>query len=117
VAHISGKFGIEYNPRQNERDSSGLGWVFALVAVVALISLIWTLVGRFRGGEEEAELAPPSEPPPAQEKKKRSSRRRQNRRLLRSLPSSPNPSLRLRRSRYKALLLSPATERCLPSVR
>jgi hypothetical protein len=66
VAHVSGRFGLEYNPRQRERDSSGLGWVFALVAVVALISLVWTLVGRFRGGEE-AELAPPSEPPPAQE--------------------------------------------------
>ena len=67
MAHVSGRFGLEYNPRQRERDSSGLGWVFALVAVVALISLVWTLVGRFRGGEEEAEFAPPSEPPPAQE--------------------------------------------------
>ena len=67
MAHVSGRFGLEYNPRQRERDSSGLGWVFALVAVVALISLVWTLVGRFRGGEEEAELAPPPEPPPAQE--------------------------------------------------
>ena len=66
MAHVSGRFGLEYTPRQRERDSSGLGWVFALVAVVALISLIWTLVGRFRGGEE-AELAPPPEPPPAQE--------------------------------------------------
>lgn len=49
MALVRGKFGIEYNPRQNERDSSGLGWVFVLVAAVALISLVWTLVGRFRG--------------------------------------------------------------------
>ena len=45
MAHIRGNFGIEYNPRQKERDSSGLGWVFVLVAIVALISLIWTLAG------------------------------------------------------------------------
>jgi hypothetical protein len=67
VAHISGRFGIEYNPRQNERDSSGLGWVFALVAVVALISLVWTLVGRMRGnGETELTEPPPSEPAPVE---------------------------------------------------
>ena len=67
MAHISGRFGIEYNPRQNERDSSGLGWVFALVAVVALISLVWTLVGRMRGnGETELTEPPPSEPAPVE---------------------------------------------------
>ena len=48
-----GKFGIEYNPRQMDDESSGLGWIVAAVAVVALISLTWTLVGRFRAAREE----------------------------------------------------------------
>jgi hypothetical protein len=82
VALVRGKFGIEYNPRQNERDSSGLGWVFALVAAVALVSLVWTLVGRLRGGSRPEAEAPaevpaaetarpgkpqPSSPPPETE--------------------------------------------------
>ena len=66
MAHISGKFGIEYNPRQNERDSSGLGWVFALVATVALISLVWTIVGRMRGSGGEMPEDPPPEPAPVE---------------------------------------------------
>jgi hypothetical protein len=65
LAHIRGNFGIEYNPRQRERDSSGLGWVFVLVAVVALASLAWTLVGRFRSREQIPEDVVPS--PPAEE--------------------------------------------------
>ena len=48
-----GKFGIEYNPRQKERESSGLGWVFVLVALVALVSFGWTLVKHFRANREE----------------------------------------------------------------
>lgn len=52
-----GKFGIEYNPRQMKPDSSGLGWVFALVALVAGISLTWTLVKRVRTNAEETRLA------------------------------------------------------------
>ena len=52
-----GKFGIEYNPRQMEQDPSGLGWVFAVVALVALVSLSWTVVKRIRsGGEEPSEI-------------------------------------------------------------
>jgi hypothetical protein len=60
VALVRGKFGIEYNPRQNERESSGLGWVFVVVAFVALISLVWTLVGRARSSGSE-EVKPPPE--------------------------------------------------------
>ena len=48
-----GKFGIEYNPRQMEQDSSGLGWVFVLVALVALLSLSWAVAKRMRSGSEE----------------------------------------------------------------
>ena len=52
---LRGKFGIEYNPRQVENESSGLGWVFVLIALVASISLIWTVVRRLRAaGEEKA---------------------------------------------------------------
>lgn len=48
-----GKFGIEYDPRQMEREPSGLGWVFALVALVALVSLSWTVVKRIRSNADE----------------------------------------------------------------
>lgn len=51
-----GKFGIEYNPRPLNDGSSGLGWIFVIVALVALGSFGWVLVGRFRGeGTDEAE--------------------------------------------------------------
>ena len=52
-----GKFGIEYNPRQMEREPSGLGWLFALVACVALVSLTWTVVKRVRSHAEEQSAA------------------------------------------------------------
>ena len=48
MALARGKYGVEYNPRQVDGDSSGLGWIVAVVALVALVSLAWTLVGRFR---------------------------------------------------------------------
>ena len=51
-----GKFGIEYNPRQRERESSGLGWLFVLVACVALVSLVATWISRYRAAQEEQEL-------------------------------------------------------------
>ena len=59
-----GKFGVEYNPRQMERDSSGLGWVIALVALVACASLAWTLVKRLRAPEDDpaAEVVPAVSP-------------------------------------------------------
>lgn len=49
-----GKYGVEYNPRQVDDDSSGLGWIVAVVALVALVSLAWTLVGRFRQADERS---------------------------------------------------------------
>ena len=36
-----------------EREPSGLGWVFALVALVALVSLTWSMVRRYRARTEE----------------------------------------------------------------
>ena len=48
-----GKFGIEYNPRQTEREPSGLGWIVAVIALVAVVSLSWTVVKRIRATAEE----------------------------------------------------------------
>ena len=39
-------YGIEYDPRQKEREPSGLGWIVALVAIATLVSLGVTLVRR-----------------------------------------------------------------------
>ena len=61
MAFERGRFGIEYDLRQREREheSSGLGWVFVLVAVVAVVSFVWTKFVR-SGGEDEM---PPAVPP------------------------------------------------------
>ena len=58
-----GKFGIEYNPRQMDDGSSGLGWVFAVIALVALVSLAWTLVGRIRSAREDVPVPSADVPP------------------------------------------------------
>ena len=60
-----GKFGIEYTPRQMDDGSSGLGWVFAVIALVALVSLAWTLVGRIRSAREDVPV-PSADVPPAE---------------------------------------------------
>jgi len=54
VSLARGKFGIEYNPRQMEREPSGLGWVLAVVALAVLVSLTWTFVKRVRAPREDA---------------------------------------------------------------
>ena len=51
-----GKYGLEWNPRQDERKSSGLGWVFALVGLVALVSFSVTLVRRWRAAAADGAL-------------------------------------------------------------
>ncbi len=51
------KYGVEYNPRQLEKESNGLGWILAVVAVLTLVSLAVTLVGRYRDAERERKLA------------------------------------------------------------
>ena len=45
-----------------EPESSGLGWLFTLVAVAALTSLSWSLVKRMRTGEPAGEAAEVSDP-------------------------------------------------------
>ena len=59
-----GKFGIEYNPRQLEREPSGLGWLIALVALVALVSLSVTIVKRVRSSADDLVPETPRERPP-----------------------------------------------------
>ena len=61
MAFERGRFGIEYNPRQAEEPSGGLGWVVAAIASVALVSLAWTIVGRYRSSGEEISEEPESE--------------------------------------------------------
>ena len=57
-----GRYGLEWNPRQDERKSSGLGWVFVLVGLVALVSFSVTLVRRYRAAAaRDAAEAPPPE--------------------------------------------------------
>jgi len=53
-----GKFGLEYDPRQRREKPSGLGWLFVVIAVCALVSLGWSLSKRLRSGREDS--APPS---------------------------------------------------------
>ena len=90
MAFNRGKYGVEFDlARRREDASSGIGWVIALVAVTAAVSLAWTLGKRFfAASEEESGEAPgpvvlavadepsapvsapevpqkPSEPPPA----------------------------------------------------
>ena len=68
-----GKFGIEYDPRTLEPESSGFGWVVVAVAFAALISLTFVVVKRMRSVEpddvstvETPVLAPvPAAPAPA----------------------------------------------------
>ena len=69
-----GRYGIEFDPKRQGKEPSGLGGVFVLVALAAGVSLTWTIVNRFRSSAEEtaltervAEAAPPAaEAPPAQ---------------------------------------------------
>ena len=50
-----GKFGIEYDPRKLEPESSGFGWVVVAVSFAALISLSFVIVKRIRSDEPIAD--------------------------------------------------------------
>ena len=50
-----GKFGIEYDPRKLEPESSGFGWVVVAVSFAALISLSFVVVKRIRSDEPIAD--------------------------------------------------------------
>lgn len=75
MAYIRTKYGVEYNPRGNDSESSGLVWVIVAITVVAVVSIIWSLVSHLRENREVVEktqaaqrLAAP--PPPAAPKAK-----------------------------------------------
>ena len=58
-----GKFGVEYDPRKLEPESSGFGWVIVVVAFAALISLSIVIVKRIRSADPDVVL--PVDPPAA----------------------------------------------------
>ena len=62
MALARGKFGVEYNPRQLEREPSGFGWVVAVIALALFVLLTWTLVRRIRTHRQEAELVSTESP-------------------------------------------------------
>ena len=65
MAFERGKFGIEYTRRKPDGDSSGLGCLYAVVALAALVSFAWMLKDRWFGsnGGDGSELVVPSSAP------------------------------------------------------
>lgn len=65
-----GKYGLEWNPRQDEPKSSGLGWIVLVVGLVAIVSFSVTWARRYRAAAQEdseaagemSPVAPPSAP-------------------------------------------------------
>ena len=48
-----GKYGVEYNPRQSERDPSGFGWIAGIVIVVVVAIFAWRVARRIHSASEE----------------------------------------------------------------
>lgn len=48
-----GKYGLEWNPRQDEPKSSGLGWIVLVVGLVAIVSFSVTWARRYRAAAQE----------------------------------------------------------------
>ena len=69
MSFARGKFGIEYNPEKPDADRPWLLWAFALVFLVALVSLCVTVTRRVRASRVERSVAGASagqavQPPP-----------------------------------------------------
>ena len=107
MALARGKYGVEYNPRQMEDDSSGLGWVVVAVVVVALVSLAWTLVARFRQSDERP---PASEPVPREEPAKPAGP------PVTERPAEPPPSVATNAAPKPAVVLPPPEERMTSAI-
>lgn len=56
-----GRYGVEWTPRPDDGESTAIWRVLAAVAAIALVSLGWTLVNRFRAKPEEPPPAPPAQ--------------------------------------------------------
>ena len=48
-----GRYGLEWNPRQDEPKSSGLGWIVLAVGLVAIVSFSVTWARRVRASAQE----------------------------------------------------------------
>ena len=55
MAFERGKYGMEYNARGYDGESSGLGCLVAVIAAVAAVSIGWTVFSRFRERERVVE--------------------------------------------------------------
>ena len=62
MAFKRGIYGIEYNPRRPDDESGLVGLVVLVVALLAVASLAWALVSRFRASDEK----PVAQPQPAE---------------------------------------------------
>lgn len=72
MSHATLKYGIKYDPRGADDDSSGVGWIVAVISVVVAVSFVVTLVGRMSSAPETGDVVPiePEVPaPPADEEK------------------------------------------------
>ena len=62
MAFSRGKFGIEYIQRKPDEESSGLGWIVVVVALVALVSFAWTIARRIGSDDPDLPVPPPGPP-------------------------------------------------------
>ncbi len=60
MAIARGKFGIEYFPRREDRDSGGAGWLVAVIALSAVALVVVAVVRRIVSSPEEAPAEAPS---------------------------------------------------------
>lgn len=62
-----GRYGLEWNPRQDEPKSSGLGWIVLAVGLVALVSFSVTWARRVRASAREDAASESAARPPSPE--------------------------------------------------
>ena len=57
MAFARGRFGIEYNPRPVDDESSGLGWIVVAIALAALVLLLAAVMRRLRSDDDGQPVA------------------------------------------------------------